>query len=159
MIPTSGLLPFDHLRRACDSTETKSLAIFAITEILPSENTIRGTLNDDVFEITITSEGMVNNHFVNPTYTVDINGRKYSYKLDNGMACMSCSTKISYVVQGMLRINGKIQEFDKVINLIDESSQMIDRGPGPGPLYKNPMYHCACTESDPYILNLPHTTP
>lgn len=91
-----------------DSTGTKSLAVFAITEILPSENKIRGTLDDDVFEITITSEGMVNNHFVNPTYTVDVNGKKYSYKLDNGMACMGCSTKISYVVLGMLRINGKI---------------------------------------------------
>ena len=91
-----------------DSAGTKTAAVFTITEALPEEGKIRGTLDNDSFEITITSEGVVDHHFVNPLYTVAINGKTYRYKLENGKACIGCSMKISYVVLGMLRVNGKI---------------------------------------------------
>lgn len=91
-----------------DSAGTNKAAVFTITEALPEEGKIRGTIDNDTFEITITSEGVVDNHFVNPLYTVAINGTTYTYKLENGKACIGCSVKISYVVLGMLRVNGKI---------------------------------------------------
>jgi hypothetical protein len=91
-----------------DAHGTKTAAVFTITEALPDVGKIRGTLDQDNFEITITSEGVVDNHFVNPVYTVAINGKTYTYKLENGKACIGCSMKISYVVLGMLRVNGKI---------------------------------------------------
>ena len=91
-----------------DSNGTKSVAVFTITETSSKEGRIRGTLDSDSFEISITSDGIVDNHFVNPTYAVKLNDKTYAYKLENGMACMGCSVKISYVILGMLRINGKI---------------------------------------------------
>ena len=91
-----------------DATGTKRATVFTVTEALPAEGIIRGTLDNDTFEITITSDGVVDHHFVNPVYNVNLSGKSYTYKLENGRACIGCSMKISYVVLGMLRVNGKI---------------------------------------------------
>ncbi len=94
--------------KTVDAAGSETAALFAITEALPQEGKIRGTLDGDTFEITITSDGMADNHFINPVYTVALNGKTYSYKLENGKACIGCSLKLSYVVLGMLRVTGKI---------------------------------------------------
>jgi hypothetical protein len=94
--------------RTVNAAGSETAALFTVTETLPAEGKIRGTLDGDVFEINITSDGMADNHFINPVYTVTMNSKIYNYKLENGKACIGCSLKISYVVLGMLRVTGKI---------------------------------------------------
>jgi hypothetical protein len=94
--------------KTINAAGSETAAVFVITEALPQEGKIRGTLDGDAFEITITSDGMAEDHFINPVYAVAMNDKTYIYKLENGKACIGCSLKISYVVLGMLRVTGKI---------------------------------------------------
>ncbi len=81
---------------------------FALSRVSAKDGIIEGTLDKQPFKVVITSKTMEGNHYVNPLYDVQLKDRSYSFSLENGKACIGCSTKIVFVVLGMLRETGAL---------------------------------------------------
>lgn len=90
-----------------DSGEKVATA-FEVTKVNPQQGRIEGLLSGKAFIATITAKEVVSGHYVNPHVDVDVAGVKYSFDLENGLACMGCSLKIVYVVLGMLGATGAL---------------------------------------------------
>jgi hypothetical protein len=58
-------------------------------------------LNGEDISIKITSDGIVNGHFQNPTYSTVINGKNYSYHLE-GEACVGLSLHYNMMILAAL---------------------------------------------------------
>jgi len=59
--------------------------------------------------VTVSSDEMDGNHYVNPTFTVNKSGTTvYSFKLQDGAACIMCATRIATVVLTFLEHAGKL---------------------------------------------------
>ncbi len=67
---------------------------------------ISGSLNGTAFDVTLSSESMEGNHYVNPTFSVDIGEKTFSFQLENGQACMGCALKIAYTVLTIMHLQG-----------------------------------------------------
>lgn len=81
---------------------------FALTRVSAKEGIIEGVLGKDPFKIVLSAKSMEGNHYVNPQFDVTLPGKTYSFRLENGMACIGCATKISFVVLAMLRSSGAL---------------------------------------------------
>jgi len=92
----------DTLNEAGDKTSVE----VKITKVAPKLGRIEGTVAGKSFVTTVSAKEMQSGHFVNPNFLTEINGRKFEFNLENGLACMACSLKIVYVVLGMLGSTG-----------------------------------------------------
>jgi hypothetical protein len=79
-----------------------------ITKVDAKEGKIFGTVDADHFEVQISANEMNGHHFVNPHFKISIGEKTYEFDLSEGQACMGCSTKLSYVIVGLLRVNGAL---------------------------------------------------
>ncbi len=87
-----------------EKTNTK----FAVSKISAKEGVIEGQLNGQAFKVKVSSDKMEEEHYINPLFQVNYLGKDYSFKLQDGMACIGCSLKISFVVLGMLSTAGAL---------------------------------------------------
>jgi hypothetical protein len=80
----------------------------SITKVDAKAAKIFGTVDADQFEVQISANEMNGHHFVNPHFKMLVGEKTYEFDLNNGQACMGCSTKLSYVIIGLLRVNGAL---------------------------------------------------
>jgi hypothetical protein len=82
---------------------------FSITKIEAKQFQIIGQLDNDLFIVNVTSDKLVGgHHLANPVFNVRLGEKAFTFQLENGEACIMCSTKISFVVLTMLRATGAI---------------------------------------------------
>jgi len=79
---------------------------FAVTKVDGKNGVVEGRLGPDAFKLTVKANEMDGNHYVNPTFEVTLPKSTYTYRLENGSACISCVLKINFVVLSMLRVTG-----------------------------------------------------
>lgn len=80
------------------TTEGSSVAIaFQGFETQGENKLIVYNVNGDIVKVKITSEDIVNDHYVNPTYSTVINAKEYSYRLE-GLACNGLSLHYNMMI-------------------------------------------------------------
>jgi len=74
-----------------------------ITKFNGNAGTLEGTVGDISFKVAITSQTTSGEEYVNPRFDVTLPNRSFSFQLDGGQACITCSSRIIAVVLGMLK--------------------------------------------------------
>lgn len=89
-----------------NSQGEKTVTEVTILKVNAAEGLVEGTLNAVPFKLIVSSNKMEGHHYVDPNFDVTLGEKKYSFHLENGMACIGCVAKITYVTLGMLKSTG-----------------------------------------------------
>ncbi|MGB0454318.1 MAG: hypothetical protein ACPGJV_11460 [Bacteriovoracaceae bacterium] len=52
------------------------------------------------YKVRVDSDDFKNNHFINPTYTLELNGQDVAVKMENGQACWMYSLHLIFMIFG-----------------------------------------------------------
>ena len=91
-----------------DEKGTQSAVQFEMTTVSAKDGVMLGRIGDKQFTAHIKANAMEGHHFVNPEFSIELPNKTYQFRLENGMACMGCATKLVYVVLGMLEATGAL---------------------------------------------------
>ena len=78
------------------------------TKVDAKAGVMEGMIGSTPFKVNVSATKMEGHHYVNPVFDVTLPSKTYSFRLNDGMACMGCSLKIVYVVLGMLSTTGTL---------------------------------------------------
>jgi hypothetical protein len=63
-----------------------------------SSKTIMLTMNGELLPVRVTAEGMQGKHLVNPSFEMEIDGKEFSYKVEDGQACWGLAVKLAMML-------------------------------------------------------------